>query len=252
MNVLKMGGAVALAMGLVFFQACASDENAEEYARRKKVLEDEKESLQNQLNDKAAVENTLNRQVETQRQEIASLRAQNEAMQVKTPLVKPDAGKKDKDEKTASELGKTAAADIDVSGLAGNDVDVIRNKNGSVTLRLSGDVFAPGQDGLTKAGEQRLRHAAAVLKKNPGCRVSIEAHTDATPLQKSKEKWGTNLALSMARALSVNEFLKREEKIAANRMSCEGYGDSKPLVAGTSKAANDKNRRVELVLTKGD
>lgn len=256
MSWLKRLAAWSVVGGMMIVTACASDEEAEEFARRRKVLEDEKESLEKTLSEKASIEAALNRQIETQRQEIQTLQSHSTPVKPAPPTVKTDGSKTDagKGEKTASISNQAGGggSDWDLGGVSGGDFEVVRNKNGTVTLRIAGDVFAAGQDQLTKAGEARIKKAAALIRKNGNAHVSIEGHTDQTPLVKTKDKWVNNLGLSMARALAVHDFLVREEKISKSRLSVEGFGDTKPLIAGTTKAANEKNRRVELVMSRVD
>lgn len=81
---------------------------------------------------------------------------------------------------------------------------------------------------------------AKLLSGDPALALSIEGHTDSTG---SAER---NLALSAQRAESVKAALVGRG-IAAERLSTQGYGSGRPLVAETDDATRAKNRRVELV-----
>jgi chemotaxis protein MotB len=137
-----------------------------------------------------------------------------------------------------------------LDGLESKNIDVIENKNGTTTIRLTGNLFNSGSHELTASGKETLRKVATSLKKSSPSHISIEGHTDLTPMKKSKTTYGTNMALSAARAFEVQSFLQNEGKISENLMSVSSFGDNKPLAAGTSKEANEKNRRVELVLSR--
>ena len=54
-----------------------------------------------------------------------------------------------------------------------------------------------------------------------------------------------NLKLSEARAKAVADWLIKK-KIDAARITWKGYGESKPLVKGTTEADRSQNRRVEF------
>jgi outer membrane protein OmpA-like peptidoglycan-associated protein len=87
-----------------------------------------------------------------------------------------------------------------------------------------------------------LDQVALTMKANPEVKkVRVEGHTDDTGPE------NTNLRLSKARAHAVRNYLIKKG-VAENRLSAEGYGESKPLVKGTSDADRAKNRRVEFVV----
>ena len=87
-----------------------------------------------------------------------------------------------------------------------------------------------------------LDQIASLMENNPKLpRVQIAGHTDDVG---DADK---NLKLSAARAESVRKYL-----IAAgvnqSRLVARGYGESSPLVRGTTSAARAKNRRVDFVI----
>ncbi len=84
-----------------------------------------------------------------------------------------------------------------------------------------------------------LYEVITVLKKNPGLRVEIQGHTD------SRGSDAHNQALSEKRAQAVRDYLIKAG-IDADRLTAEGYGESKPAVPNTSPENMAKNRRVEL------
>lgn len=88
-----------------------------------------------------------------------------------------------------------------------------------------------------------------VLLKVTG-RVSIEGHTDNVPY--SGTRFQSNWDLSTARALAVAQELFADPRINQQRYSVIGYADTKPLVPNTTAANRARNRRVEIVIHKGD
>jgi len=71
--------------------------------------------------------------------------------------------------------------------------------------------------------------------------VRIEGHTDSTgdPAR--------NLDLSRRRAEAVKKALVTQFGIAADRLTSEGFGDTKPIAANDNPQGRAENRRVEFV-----
>ena len=123
-----------------------------------------------------------------------------------------------------------------------NGVTVVQTPEG-VAFRVAGGVlFASGQNTLSAGGKRTLDELISSLR---GRTIRVEGHTDATPIKRSR--WGTNLRLSVERAMSVADYL-----IAAGlpktSVSAAGYGPNRPAVEGTSEEALQKNRRVEILM----
>ena len=250
MKIAKRFWGIALASCVLFAGACASDEESDEANRRVAELEQEKKALSDQVVDANGSRALMQQQVDNQRAEIASLR--------KSPST--GVGAKT-DEETSPGIGaapsKTAEKPVTdlrkpghtLDSLESKTIDVIDNKNGSTTVRLTGNLFNSGSHELTATGRETLKRVGAALKKAGTAHISVEGHTDLTPMKKSKTTYGTNRALSMARALEVQTYLTNDCGISEKSMSVVGHGDTRPLAAGVSKEANEKNRRVELVVT---
>ncbi|GAB3933840.1 OmpA family protein [Micromonospora vulcania] len=100
--------------------------------------------------------------------------------------------------------------------------------------------FASGGDALTSTSEASLVEVAQLLKANPSTHLRIEGHTDATGPAES------NLILSRARAEAVHAFLAGQG-ITADRLSANGYGETRLKVPDTTAANRAVNRRVELI-----
>lgn len=87
-----------------------------------------------------------------------------------------------------------------------------------------------------------LEAVKGILKANPQIKkVAIEGHTDDVGNDKR------NLKLSDDRAKSVVQWLV-DNGVEAERLSGQGFGESKPAVEGTTKEAREANRRVEFVI----
>ena len=250
MSVAKWQAAVLIGCIGFFGSSCASTADESPAERRAIALEEDNENLRRQIEDLGAVETALSRELDAHKGELNAER--NHASRLgseRERLVAENGRLKDDLETLQAANVRRSNQAVNTDSLAGQNIDVSRLDDGSVAIRLGGTaMFKPGQDALTKEGRKMLNRVAKFLKSQSSLKISVEGHTDATPLGKSKAVWGTNLALSLARAMAVQDYLKNDRKVADRRMRVVGYGSHKPLVAGKSKVANMKNRRVELVL----
>ena len=116
-------------------------------------------------------------------------------------------------------------------------------------------LFAPASAQLADAGKAELGKFAAILNEiasdiptDVNWILRIDGHTDRLPLRNSPLH-ADNWELSQARALSVAQYLIREEGVPPNRLAPTGFGEFQPLDTGDSPQALARNRRIELKLT---
>lgn len=99
--------------------------------------------------------------------------------------------------------------------------------------------FKPGTDSLSKGQKKNITKVATILKENPTTKVKIEVHTD-------NQKYAVdNMSLSKSRASRIIEELKTAG-VSEDRMSSEGFGDSKPIDNNESETGRSRNRRIEI------
>lgn len=168
----------------------------------------------------------LKGEVEQLRTENQSLAQQNQATQAQVQQMQA----------TVESL-KTAPPTATTGGGGGSSRSS-RGSSGGEVITIAGDVaFGSGQATLTPAGRKELDGIAARIKReHPSNDIRIEGFTDSDPIRKSK--WGSNEALSQARAEAVEKYL--QSKGVNNSMSAVGRGAASPK---SSKAAS---RRVEI------
>lgn len=92
---------------------------------------------------------------------------------------------------------------------------------------------------------QRIRDA---LVEIPGT-ISIEGHTDSTPLRGGR--YESNWGLSSSRALSVTHELLRDGLLTDERMMVVGFADTRPFTFNDTIEGRASNRRVEIVIRQG-
>lgn len=124
-------------------------------------------------------------------------------------------------------------------------------EDGAVIIRVRSDdvLFARGSDQLAPKAKHTIRAIAEAVEPLPH-QVRIEGHTCDLPA--GRGKFTSNWQLSSARAVSVVLYMVDECEFSPNRLSAMGYADTVPIVANTSEANRIKNRRIDVVLTRGD
>jgi chemotaxis protein MotB len=108
--------------------------------------------------------------------------------------------------------------------------------------------FESGSASLTSDFKPVLKIIRGALKNTSGT-IRVEGHTDDQPLRSSQ--FGSNLALSSARAVTVAQTLFQDGTIDESRFTAIGYAATRPLVPNDSTEARARNRRVEIVVQQG-
>jgi chemotaxis protein MotB len=129
---------------------------------------------------------------------------------------------------------------------AQDGVELVQTPEGYAFRVAGGVLFAPGRNDLSEQGKKTLGELATSLQ---GRRLRVEGHTDDTPI--SRSQWGTNLRLSVERAMVVADFLTQSAGLKADKVGVAGYGEYRPAVGGSDDGARQKNRRVEILLLDG-
>ncbi|MBL8876552.1 MAG: OmpA family protein [Phycisphaerae bacterium] len=109
-------------------------------------------------------------------------------------------------------------------------------------LTVAGDVlFGSGSADLKQTAKKTLDKVAAELKSSKYSRFSVrvDGYTDSDPIKKSK--WGSNEALSEARARAVENYLQ-SKGVSSSRLSAYGRG------AQNLKKTKAESRRVEIII----
>jgi chemotaxis protein MotB len=109
--------------------------------------------------------------------------------------------------------------------------------------------FASGQATLNPDFFTVISKITNVIAKTPG-KVIVAGHTDNIPI--SNARFRSNWELSSARAVTVVHAMLTNPAMQAERILVEGHADSNPLVSNDSWEDRAKNRRVELIIERGD
>jgi OmpA-OmpF porin, OOP family len=101
--------------------------------------------------------------------------------------------------------------------------------------------FDVNSDALRSESKPVLQQIADALTSQPTVKVRIEGHTD------SSGDAAKNLDLSKRRAAAVKDALAKQFGIAADRVTTDGFGDTKPAAGNDTPQGRAENRRVEFV-----
>jgi OOP family OmpA-OmpF porin len=95
---------------------------------------------------------------------------------------------------------------------------------------------------VRRADHDELEKALHFVEKYPGCKISVEGHTDSTGSS------AYNQALSERRAAAVKKYLIDHGVTSADRIESVGYGETRPIADNKTAKGRSGNRRVEIVI----
>ncbi|MET0026663.1 MAG: type VI secretion system protein TssL, long form [Candidatus Thiodiazotropha sp.] len=109
--------------------------------------------------------------------------------------------------------------------------------------------FPSGRANLNPQFFEVISKITEVIAKTPG-KIIVAGHTDNIPI--STKRFRSNWELSSARAVTVVHAMLSNADLDPNRFLIQGYADSQPLEANDTPEGRAKNRRVELVIKRGE
>jgi outer membrane protein OmpA-like peptidoglycan-associated protein len=122
------------------------------------------------------------------------------------------------------------------------DIELKPIKVGTI-LDLYNITFEIGRHKLMDESKPELERLVQFLNQNNTVHIQINGHTDATGAKDTKQK------LSELRAQSVMSYLV-ERGVHPGRLTSQGFGMSKPIADESTEEGRQKNRRVEIQITK--
>jgi outer membrane protein OmpA-like peptidoglycan-associated protein len=88
----------------------------------------------------------------------------------------------------------------------------------------------------------QLRQMVELMKTYPDTTAVIKGHTD------SRGSATKNLEISRRRAQSIKKYFANTFGIAPERITAEGFGDTRPIASNATPEGRRKNRRVLVIL----
>lgn len=136
-------------------------------------------------------------------------------------------------------------ADVNKAGkTAGMDNMSVHQSEEGIRIRLLATHFyEPGSYKMKISAEKELDRIAEMLK-SLGRSVTIEGHTDASPMEGEMSNWD----LSSLRATSVVRSFITRHNFSPLKVSAAGYADTRPIADNKSAAGRALNRRIEIVI----
>lgn len=127
-----------------------------------------------------------------------------------------------------------------LSQMEGKFASIRRDARGTI-VSLADILFDFDKATLKRDVEFNLVKIATILNQFGEMKILIEGHTDSI----GPEEY--NLGLSKRRAQAVYDFLVSQD-VAKERLSWEGYGESRPVADNSTDEGRQQNRRVDLVI----
>jgi outer membrane protein OmpA-like peptidoglycan-associated protein len=116
------------------------------------------------------------------------------------------------------------------------------------SIALKGMEFIPGRHILQEYSKATLVELLSIMKTKSNLKIEIQGHICCDYSGNDGLDWDTQTKnLSENRAKHVYEYLI-QEGISTKRLKYKGFGSSKPLVEEITKADQQRNRRVEIMI----
>lgn len=132
-----------------------------------------------------------------------------------------------------------------------NNVQVITDQRG-IIVSMSSDklLFKPGSADIRSEAYPLLDQIGQTLDRTANI-IRVEGHTCDLPPRRGGQ-YPTNWELSTARATNVLRFFVEIKGLDARAFCAAGYAGTHPLVPNTSEENRRRNRRVDIVIVKGE
>ncbi|TKC09369.1 OmpA family protein [Pedobacter frigoris] len=122
------------------------------------------------------------------------------------------------------------------------EINMDKLKVGSNVI-LKNIFFNTNEYNLLQTSFIELATLVDLLKNNPAINIEIQGHTDNVGNDEN------NMRLSLQRAKSVYDYLLNS-KIAGERLTYKGFGETKPLATNDSETGRKLNRRTSFLITR--
>ena len=129
------------------------------------------------------------------------------------------------------------------------EIELLFSKEGLVMRLAEHTLFESGVATISPQALALLEKIGVIIAQTDYL-IRIEGHTDNVPIHTAT--FPSNWELSTARAVNVLRYFIRNHRIDAERLSAEGFGEFRPLVANNSEENRATNRRVVVVFIRPD
>lgn len=132
---------------------------------------------------------------------------------------------------------------VDVPGIIANKgcPEIKAEEKAALKKAFENLLFETGKDVIKSSSFSSLNDLAKVLINNPQALLYLEGHTDDVGEDDA------NLQLSQNRSASVKRYLS-QRGVDEDRMTTDGYGESRPVAGNDTDKGRALNRRVVMVI----
>ncbi|MEW8626134.1 MAG: flagellar motor protein MotB [Candidatus Thiodiazotropha sp.] len=128
-------------------------------------------------------------------------------------------------------------------------IDVVTESTNIIIRIQEKGSFPSGRANLNPDFFEVISKITEVIATTPG-KIIVAGHTDNIPI--STKRFRSNWELSSARAVTVVHAMLSNASIEEERFLIQGFADSQPLVDNDTAENRAHNRRVELVIRRGE
>ena len=118
----------------------------------------------------------------------------------------------------------------------------VYRKGDNVLVSVHGFYFPSGVSEIQSSNFGLLNKLLSAINQFPDCKIGVYGHTDAVGAAE------LNLKLSEKRAENVADFISNVGQIPVERITHNGYGDTRPIASNKTKEGRTQNRRIELII----
>jgi len=147
--------------------------------------------------------------------------------------------------RTLERAQEAMIAALEEHGLA-SDVRFSNDAQGLVLTILTDKILFQTDSAVVQPEGQAIINAIAPVLAGLPNQIEVEGDTDNVPVRGGP--YGSNWALSAARAVAVVQELIDKDGVSPLRLQATGFGDTRPVVANNTAAHRSENRRVEIVV----
>lgn len=143
----------------------------------------------------------------------------------------------------AFDVNKTKMTDVKLPEVSSSSVTVRGNENYQVYGVDEKVLFDTDKAVIKPSAAEALKQiSASINKRYPGKDVRVLGFADA------RGDKAYNRELGKERAESVKNYLTTTDKMAADRLSTESFGETQPVATNATPSGRQENRRVEIAV----
>lgn len=130
----------------------------------------------------------------------------------------------------------------EIRGVFGPDEAEVLVSGDELIIRLIGLRFASASAEIRPENFSLLTKLQRVVREFPEAPITVKGHTDS----RGNDEY--NQSLSQRRAIAVREYLLANMAMSADRITAQGFGETRPIASNDTEEGRAMNRRIDVVL----